>query len=132
MATNNNLVMWKDLDNEFNVHPVSGDVQTLQDSVAVRRSVRNLVLTSFGQRVDAPDIGSGIYYLLFEPANAVTAQRISAEIESCIRNFEPRITAVAVMVEPQQDKNMFKVNINFQIKQTREVAQITLFLDRIR
>ena len=41
-----NTRSWSDLDLDFNAHPVTKDVVTKTDVEAIKRSVRNLILTN--------------------------------------------------------------------------------------
>ena len=58
--------LWKDLDLLFRVHPVTGDVVTRTDVEAVKRSVRNIVLTNKYERPFKPNFGTSLRELLFE------------------------------------------------------------------
>ena len=41
---------YKDLDINFLAHPITGDVTTKTDSDAVKRAVKNIVLTNYYER----------------------------------------------------------------------------------
>ena len=57
---------YKDLDLLFTAHPITGDVATKSDSDAVRRAVRNIVMTNYYERPFKPSLGGNIRGLLFE------------------------------------------------------------------
>ena len=57
---------YKDLDLFFTAHPITGDVATKSDSDAVRRAVRNIVLTNYYERPFKPSLGGNVRGLLFE------------------------------------------------------------------
>ena len=57
---------YKDLDLAFTAHPITGDVATKSDSDAVRRAVRNIVMTNYYERPFKPSLGGNIRGLLFE------------------------------------------------------------------
>ena len=56
----------KTLDLLFTAHPITGDVATKSDSDAVRRSVRNIVMTNYYERPFKPSLGGNVRGLLFE------------------------------------------------------------------
>ena len=60
----NNL--YSDLNLNFNKNPATKDIAKLKDVEAVKRSVRNLILTNRFERPFHPEIGSDIRALLFE------------------------------------------------------------------
>ena len=47
------------------------DISPLEDIDAVKQSVRNLILTTFGERPFRPKLGSAVKGLLFEPADRI-------------------------------------------------------------
>ena len=58
--------VYKDLNLNFSINPVTGDVNTVTDVIAVKRSVRNLLLTNHYDRPFHREIGSNVPHLLFE------------------------------------------------------------------
>ena len=62
-----------DLDLDFTRNPATNDVSFKKDEEAIKRSVRNLVLTNFGERKFHPEIGSDAYGFLFENMSPLTA-----------------------------------------------------------
>ena len=57
---------YSDLDILFTAHPISGDVTTKKDSDAVKRSVRNILLTNNYERPFKPNFGANLRAMLFE------------------------------------------------------------------
>ena len=58
--------VYKDLNLNFTANPITGDVATVTDVNAVKRSVRNLLLTNHYDKPFHPEIGSNVTSLLFE------------------------------------------------------------------
>ena len=44
-------VRFSDIDLNFDMNPITKDINTLKNEEAVKRSVRNIVLTNFGRKV---------------------------------------------------------------------------------
>ena len=57
---------YKDLDIFFTPHPVTGDITVKTDTDAVRRSVRNIILTNKYERPFKPNFGGSLRDMLFE------------------------------------------------------------------
>jgi phage baseplate assembly protein W len=57
---------YKDINLSFSPNPVTGDVTKLTDDAAVKRAVKNLILTDYDERFYQPSLGSGIAHLLFD------------------------------------------------------------------
>ena len=60
---------YKDVSLTFAKNPVTGDVNAVVDEVAIKRSLRFLLLSREGETPFYPNFGSQLHRLLFEPAN---------------------------------------------------------------
>jgi len=126
------MTKYLDIDLDFIAHPTTGDVTTKSDLEAVKRSVRNLVLTSKYERPFQPYLHSGIRGLLFEPLSPITAFNIRQNIIDVIKRYEPRADLMEVQVKADDDKNAFHANIYFRIINTGDSAVVGLMLERLR
>lgn len=106
---------FKDISLSFLKHPITNDLSVVSNASAIARSVRNLILTSFGERFFAPNLGSRINKSLFELLDYGSASIIQTEIETTIKNFEPRVILYSVVVTPQYDDNGYNVVIAYYI-----------------
>lgn len=125
--------IFKDLNLNFARHPVTGDIGKLKDVEAVKRSVRNLVNTSFYERPFHPEIGSDVRKALFEPVSPIVANVIARHIEDTIVNFEPRVELSNIICTGDIDRNEYNVTIEFYIQNIpSELQTVDLFLERLR
>ena len=129
--------IYKDLNLFFAKNPISDDVSKVTDVQAIKRSVRNLVLTNQGERLFHPEIGGNIYGTLFQHFTPITEVEIQASIEDVIRLWEPRVILEEVVVnEPKHrdiDMNQLRVTIRFSLTNIpNEIQEIEIFLNRIR
>jgi phage baseplate assembly protein W len=106
---------FKDLSMSFQVNPLNYDLIALKNESAIARSVRNLVLTYPGERFFNENLGSKVSRSLFENVDEISASIIKDEIENTIRNYEPRVNLIEVIVSPNYDNNEFNVTINYRI-----------------
>jgi phage baseplate assembly protein W len=123
---------WSDLDLDFQAHPVTKDIVVKTDVEAVKRSVRNLILTNRYERPFQPQIDGGVTRQLFELATPVTETIISNIIRNTLSNFEPRAEVIAVDVESDIDRNGFNVTIFFRAINTPDPVTVEIFLERLR
>ena len=106
---------FKDLSMSFKFNPLSGDLISLSNENAIARAVRNIVLTTPGEKFFDPDFGSSVGEILFENVDDITAVSIEDEIKSSLKNYEPRVELIDVNVEPNFDENQFDVTISYRI-----------------
>ena len=106
---------FKDISMSFKFNPLSGDLITLKNENAIARAVRNIVLTTPGEKFFDPDFGSSISEILFENVDDITAVSIRDEIKSSLNNYEPRVELIDVNVDPNFDENQFDVIITYRI-----------------
>tara|TARA_X000000368_G_C22828144_1_gene622128 strand:- start:338 stop:739 length:402 start_codon:yes stop_codon:yes gene_type:complete len=106
---------FKDLSMSFKVNPLNDDLIPLKNEAAIARSIRNIVFTSPGEKIFNPEFGSEISKVLFENIDEISAISIKDEIETSIRNYEPRVQLEEVDIEPNYDNNQFDVRINYKI-----------------
>ena len=106
---------FKDLSMSFKFNPLSGDLIALKNENAIARSVRNIVLTTPGERIHDPYFGSNVNALLFENVDEISAVAIRDEIENSLKNYEPRIVLEEIIVDPDYDMNQFDVTITYRI-----------------
>ena len=124
---------FKDLSITFKPHPVTGDLVVKKDDAAIKQAIVNLLLTSKGERPFAPDLGSDLRTLMFEPLDVATAGEISSNIRETLRNYEPRISVLGVEVIANFEDNGFDVELEFEIIGREDFpATLEFFLERTR
>ena len=106
---------FKDLSMSFKANPLNDDLIPLKNEAAIARSLRNIVFTSPGEKFFNPDFGSNVSKVLFENLDEISAIQIKDEIETSVRNFEPRVKLIEVDVKPNFENNEFDVRINYKI-----------------
>jgi phage baseplate assembly protein W len=124
--------LYSDIDLNFLPLPVTGDIALSYDEQSVIRAIRALLLTNTYERPFQPNIGSNINQLLFEPITPLTGTLIKKEIESVIKNHEPRATLQKVDIIPLPDKNAFGATVTFYIGNSTLPTAVNLLLERSR
>ena len=123
---------FKDIDLDFGRNIVTNDVNKLTDVEAVKRSVRNLVLTNHYERPFHPELGCGIRQLLFENLTPMVAIQLERKVQEVLENFEPRAQINNILARPDLDRNAYELTINFYVIGATEPVTISTFLERLR
>ena len=123
---------FRDIDLDFARNTVTNDVNVVEDIIAVKRAVKNLVQTNFYERPFQPELGCGIRELLFENFTPMTKVFLQKKIEEVLNNYEPRINLNSVRVDDDQDNNRLVVDIYFYVIGVPGPQQVQTFLQRLR
>ena len=135
-ANNNisrNVRQYSDLDLFFGRKSSDSDISKVTDIQAVKRSIRNLVLLNVYEKPFHPEIAGGVREMLFELMTPITAQIIAKQVENVINNFEPRAKLVGVRVQPDLDRNLYALTIEFYVVNApTELVDMSVMLERLR
>ena len=123
---------YTDIDFDFQVHPVSGDLILKHNEEAIKKAVRSLILTNKYDRLFQPHINGGVRELLFENMTPVTGVNLKSNIEDVLSQHEPRINVLSVNVMQNDDYNNVEVSITFSMNNQPEPVTITTVLERTR
>ena len=123
---------YSDLNLNFNKNPATKDVAKLKDVEAVKRAVRNLILTNRFERPFHPEIGSDIRSLLFENMTPVVEVLLKDRIKETIDVYEPRADVTDIIVSGDTDRNEYRVQIEFRVLNIPDPIIVTEFLQRLR
>ena len=134
-------VAYSDLNLKFTPHPATGKLTVLKNNDAVNRAVKNLILTRKFERPYAPLYGSDVYSSLFEQIDTaedgntavnVTASNVKKDIETAIRNYEPRAEVLEITVKADIERNGLDVTVYYIVANQAEPTSLEIFLERIR
>lgn len=123
---------YSDLDLDFIAHPTTKDVLVKTGADAIKRSVRNLVLTNFYEKPFRPGIGSNAVKLLFDNMSPLVSNFLENAITEVIQNYEPRVEVIKVTVDPDYDNNGYTARLDFIVLNRNEPLTTTIFLERVR
>ena len=123
---------YSDLDLDFKINPITGDINKKKGNDAVKRSIRNLIFTNYYERPFKMEIGSGVPRLLFDNVDIITASSIQDAIKILINTYERRVQLLDVSVYADIDNNGFNVQLSYIILNTETPASFNLFLEKIR
>tara|TARA_B100000131_G_scaffold89911_1_gene86587 strand:+ start:394 stop:813 length:420 start_codon:yes stop_codon:yes gene_type:complete len=121
---------FKDIAIAFGKNPFTDDVNAVKNDNSIKQSVRNLILTTPGEKPFQPLTGSRVNELLFEPLDPFTADSLQDEIINTINQFEPRVSLQGVEIQPIWDRNELNVTIEYRIIGKPIVESFTFVLQR--
>ena len=123
---------FSDIDLNFTRNTITSDIIKVEDVIAVKRSVKNLVQTNFYERPFQPELGCGVRELLFENFTPMTKVFLEKKIQEVLLNYEPRIDLQSVKVDDDQDNNRLVVDIYFYVVGSPGPQTVTTFLQGLR
>ena len=129
-AKTNAVDNFSDLDISFIAHPISGDVATKKDSDAIKRSVRNIVLTNHYERPFKPSFGANLRQLLFENVGIGMTKKAAKSIAKTLTTLEPRISDVRFDIKNRN--NEMNITIYYTIVNTQQQQDLEFTISRVR
>lgn len=124
--------LYSDLGLSFTINPITKKVKVVKNEEAIKRAVKNLILTNNGEKFFKPLYGGNITALLFENFSQSIERQISSRIKRVVNTYEPRVTVLNVNVTALDDSNSLVVKIFFRIKSTNKVVDTSFQVERIR
>ena len=91
------------------------DIAVVKNDNAIKQAVKNLIMTTPGEKPFQPLVGSNVSQLLFEPMDDFTGDAIKQEIINTIQSFEPRVRLSDVSVRSDFSRNTFNVTVSYKI-----------------
>jgi len=118
-----------DIDINMALHPESGDTALKYDINAIKRSVKNILLTNHYERPFKPSLGANMRGMLFELATSET-KIIKRNITEAIRSFEPR--ASVENISAFLEGNSMNVTVLFSIRNVPGTHNLDVVVERVR
>lgn len=123
---------YRDFSLDFATHPVTGDLVMKSDLKAIIQSVKNLIMTSAGEILWAPNIGGGVGDLMFEPNDNMMRMQLYDRITTTIQRFEPRVELQTLDIQKFENGYGIYVNIQFYALNYPQIISETIPIKRIR
>ena len=106
---------FRDFSLTFEKNAVTNDILSLKNEAAIKESVKNIVLYNFYEKPFDPFFGGNILGLLFENSTPTMVLEVKNRIEQSIEIHEPRVTAVSVEVQFEENRNELNCQIQYLI-----------------
>jgi len=88
------------------------------DDDVIKDSLTQLIMTTNGERVMRPDVGTNAKAFVFENNDVVLGNLIRAEVQAVIGKYEPRVQLVDVRVEQRRSEVI--LTISYIVLSTRK------------
>lgn len=103
--------------------PIVGQFQPESGIDKIIEDIQLLLLTDFGERVMRPGYGSGITTRIWGNLDTVAEEAIP-DIESAIREFEPRVNLIEVVPTIDRALGIIFFNIRFFVLEQNQEANL--------
>ena len=124
--------IYADLNLSFTKNPATKDVARLFDVQAIKRSVKNIILTNKYERPFDSDFGCNLRGFLYENITEPLLVIIKDRVAMAIEKYEPRVSVEDVVVVDDQEKNGLSIMVSFLINGTEAPVSVSTFLQRVR
>tara|TARA_A100001015_G_scaffold22215_1_gene25240 strand:+ start:1320 stop:1751 length:432 start_codon:yes stop_codon:yes gene_type:complete len=124
--------IYSDLNLSFTKNPATKDVAKLFDVQAIKRSVKNIILTNKYERPFNSDFGCNLRGFLFENITEPLLVVIKDRISMAIEKFEPRVSVEDVFVKEEDGSNGISIMVSFKINGVEQPVTVSTFLQRVR
>ncbi len=124
--------IFSDFLTDFTPHPITKDLARTKNDIAIKKSVRNIVLTMLGERLFQPSIGGNIRKVLFEPNDELMSEEIKFQITNALQKSEPRVSLAQIVVNRDESNDTVNIGVYFMILNSQVVQSVDLILRRIR
>ena len=106
---------FRDFDLTFRKNPITNDVNTLKNEVAIKEAVKNIVRYNFYEKPFLPNYGGNITGALFELYAEGESSLIESQIKNIINLYEPRVVCYRVKSKFDERFNDLAVEIYYLI-----------------
>ena len=125
--------LYKDMDITFERHPITDDITVKKDVDAVKRSLKNIVLTNHFERPFKPNFGANLRTRLFEISDGELGSQTMQSIGKAIMTLEPRIKNLSFSLnESKFDNNTLDVTIFFEVHNIHQQQELGFSVSRVR
>ncbi len=131
-STDLKKIYFSDFSTNFEKNPVTGFLAMTTNEEDAKKLVRNLILTTQGERFFQPRVGSNIYSMQFEMADSVTITMLQDNIRETIGNHLNFVRVLDVNVKNMDTQNALEVTITFSLINNTKPINLNITLKRVR
>jgi hypothetical protein len=125
--------IYSDFLNSFDLNPVTGFLARLTNEESVKQSVKNLMLTSIGERFYNTSKGSKIRNSLFDNFDPTNLELIKMQASEVLQAYEPRARVHAIRLNEDLDRNAYNITFVFSIINIPDQTfDLTINVKRVR
>ena len=127
-----NEVYYSDVPLNFIAHPVTKTIKPLENEDAIKRALRNLILTNNNELFYRPLYGGNITALLFENFSPSLVLEMKEQISECIAIYEERASIESIDINTNVDRKSISIAIVFRPINQVKSTTLSFTVERIR
>jgi phage baseplate assembly protein W len=108
----------------------TNDINLKKDSISIKESIKNIVLTRVGERPFDLNFSGYIYDMLFENVLDSDIVHYKVHISNIVNLYEPRVQVNDVLIE--NENKTITVEIIYEIISLEKVDSVTINIERTR
>lgn len=94
-----------------------GALEYSEGEANVQESIWILLGTALGERVMRPELGCGMYELVFAPNGVATRVAVQARVHQALTRYEQRIAVLSVEVDAEAERpEVLMIRIDYRIR----------------
>ena len=124
--------IYSDLNLSFTKNPATKDVAKLFDVQAIKRAVKNIILTNKYERPFNPDFGCNLRGFLFENITDPILVLMKDRISTAIEKYEPRVSVEDIVINEDIENNGVNIMVSFLVTGAEEPVTVSTFLQKVR
>lgn len=102
-------------------------IEPKDDYDVVRSSILWIILTSYGERVMQPELGSDLPKQIFEPNDLTTTNKVKRSVQDAINRWDDRVIFVDFVVKPVGNELKCTVSYKLNVDKKHDAIQILEF-----
>jgi len=115
-------LVYKDIDFLLEINAVSGDMNIKTDSYAVSQTIKNIVLTSQGEKLFVPGFGGNANDLMYSNSNVLDLENKKIFFLAALETYEPRATITNINIV-DSTLGYWLVNIEYYLKLSPDITR---------
>jgi len=124
--------IYSDLNLSFTKNPATKDVAKLFDVQAIKRAVKNIILTNKYERPFNSDFGCNLRGFLFENITDPILVLMKDRISTAIEKYEPRVSVEDIVIKEDIENNGVNIMVSFLVTGAEEPVTVSTFLQKVR
>jgi len=114
MQQKSNLKVFSDVDFDFFANQLTGDLKMRQGLFSIIQSIKNIALTTPGERPFS-DLGGGLYRYFSENIDFKTQIEIKNKLATSINLYEPRVKVKPNGISVKKTGDSLEINIKYAL-----------------
>jgi len=125
-------IIYSDITTDFGLNPVTGILSRVTNENSIGQSLKNLTLTSYGERFFDSNKGSPIQNALFDLYDPTRIEFLKVQLRNLYENYEPRAIIYDIRIEDLLDSNAIGITVVYGSQNLEGEFEILINIQRVR